>query len=83
MKFSVLPAVSDGGFWRYWVPSPQVLRVGTLQATVGRALHRRRQGSEVLQLSVDGQTDQMGQTGPDEMEWAIPTRNIDRLGPEA
>lgn len=46
----------------------------THQGIVGLALHRRSPGSEMLQLSVDGQTGQMGQTGPDGMEWAIPTR---------
>lgn len=75
MKFSALPAVNDwGGFWNYEVPKSSVEKDGACKGIVGRALHHRRAGSKVLQLSVDGQTGQMGQTGSDEMEWAILSR---------
>lgn len=49
---------------------------------MGHAVHRRRQGPDVLQLSVDGQTGEMGQTGSDEMEGAIFPPECQPLGPE-
>jgi hypothetical protein len=64
-----------------------VRSVGSLQKTVGHAVHRRAdkacQGSEVPQLSVDGRTGPHGRghTGLNEMEWAIPTRSPDDPGP--
>lgn len=86
VKFSVLPAVrATGSFWRYGAPRQCARGAAerrSLQAAVGHAVHRRRRGPDVLQLSVDGHTGEMGQTGSDGMEGAILPPESQPLGPE-
>lgn len=77
MKFSALPAVNDGCFLHYEVPRQYLLgycRKTDPPGHCGARPASPQTRDEMLQLSVDGQTGQMGQTGPDGMEWAIPTR---------